>query len=298
MPSLFGNLRQRATGLVLVALGVLALSAPLATGRWSLAILAIPLIALSLGEAYAAFTSPRWNKLGAYLPSVLALVAGNVLLLSSALVFSGLLFLLIAVLLLDGCSKLLTAWRDPAARLPTIINGLIDFGCAALLWFLSRIIGVEQGIGLVVGAYIAAAGWRLLMAPAGEAAPTAVVPLTAHPDHALGLPPNEAFGRLRVEVDSTALTVRNADLMWMLTLGIVFLAIHLGRMPTADSLLGIVSPFVATAGDLLMTLVFATLVVLPARLLWRRLTRPVERQGGRCTLAQRTRPRPRWRLHG
>jgi uncharacterized membrane protein HdeD (DUF308 family) len=279
MSSLFGGLRRRATGLLLVALGVFALSAPLSTGRWSLTILAIPVIVLSVAEAYAAFTSPRWTKLTAYLPSVLALLAGNVLLFSPALVFSGLLFLLIAILLLDGCNKLLTAWRDPTSRVPTIVNGLIDFGCAALFWYLNGIIGIEQAIGLIVGAYIAAAGWRLLMAPVGEAAPTAVMPLTAHPDHALSLPPNEAFARLRVEADSTAPTVRDADLMWMLTLGGVFLAIHLGRMPTADSLLGMVSPFVATVGDLLMTLVFATLVVLPARLLWRRLTRPVERLG-------------------
>ena len=49
--------------------------------------------------------------------------------------------------------------------------------------------------------------------------------------------------------------------MWMLTLAVVFLAIHAGRMPIADSLLGISSPFVATAGDVLMTLVLATLLM-------------------------------------
>ena len=49
-------------------------------------------------------------------------------------------------------------------------------------------------------------------------------------------------------------------------------------MPITDTLLGISSPFVATAGDVLMTLVLATLVILPARLLWRRLTRPIERK--------------------
>ena len=48
-------------------------------------------------------------------------------------------------------------------------------------------------------------------------------------------------------------------------------------MPTADTWLGIVSPFVATAGDFLMTLAVAAFLFLPVRLLWRRLTRPVER---------------------
>ena len=116
------------------------------------------------------------------------------------------------------------------------------------------------------------------MAPAETVMPAAAAGApTVHPDPRLRLPPNEVFARLRAETDSEAQTVRNSDLMWMLTLGGVFLAIHLGRMPITDTLLGISSPFVATAGDLLMTLVFATLVVLPWRLLWRRLTRPAER---------------------
>ena len=234
---------------------------------------------LSVAEAHAAFTSPRRADASAYLPSLLALLAGNLLLLSSALVLSGLLILLVAILLIDGFGKILAVWRKPhAPRVPAIVNGLVDLGCAALLWHLSRIIGTERAIGIVVGAYIAGAGWRMLMAPVEAATPDAAVgTLSAHPDRELGLPPNETFARIRAEADATAQTVRATDLMWMLTLAAVFLAIHAGRMPISDSLLGISSPFVATAGDVLMTLVLATLLILPARLLWRRLTRPVER---------------------
>ena len=71
--------------------------------------------------------------------------------------------------------------------------------------------------------------------------------------------------------------MRRNDIELVLMLAIVFFAIHLGRMPTADTWLGIVSPFVATVGDFLMTLAVAAFLFLPARLLWRRLTRPVER---------------------
>src|SRR6516162_5052189 len=142
------------------------------------------------------------------------------------------------------------ACRKPQApRVPTIVNGLVDFACAALLWHLSRIIGTEQAIGIVVGAYIAAAGWRMLMAPVEAATPAAAAEaLSAHPDRELGLPPNETFARLRAEADAASQTVRATDLMWMMTLAVVFLAIHAGRMPISDSLLGISSPFVATAG--------------------------------------------------
>jgi uncharacterized membrane protein HdeD (DUF308 family) len=83
-----GALKRRASGLLLIALGVLALSVPLAIGRWSLVILGIPLLALSVTEAYAAFKSPRCAEASAYLSSVLAMLAGNLLLLSSALVVS------------------------------------------------------------------------------------------------------------------------------------------------------------------------------------------------------------------
>ena len=262
-----------------MALGAFALAAPVAAGRWSLAILGIPLIALSVTEAYATFTSPRRAEVSAYLPSLLALLAGNLLLLSSALVLSGLLILLLAILLIDGCGKLLTVWRKPRSlRVATIANGFVDLGCAALLWYLNHIIGTERAIGIVVGAYIAAAGWRILMAPVEAVTPDAAAAARgAHPDPGLGLPPNDTFARLRAEADTASQTVRAADLMWMLTLAAVFLAIHAGRMPIGDTLLGISSPFVATAGDVLMTLVLATLLVLPARLLWRRLTRPLER---------------------
>jgi len=128
-------LKKRLAGILLLALGAFALSAPLAAGRRSLAILGIPLIALSIAEAYAAFASPRRAEPSAYFPTVLAMVAGNLLLLSSALVLGGLLILLVAILVADGLGKILTVAREPQpARLPQIINGLVDLGCAAILW--------------------------------------------------------------------------------------------------------------------------------------------------------------------
>ena len=124
MPQPSGVLRKRVAGAVLMALGVLALAAPMAAGRWSLAILGIPLIVLSVAEAYAAFTSPQRADASAYLPSLLALLAGNLLLLSSALVVSSLLILLVAILLIDGFGKILAAWREPQApRVPTTSGG-------------------------------------------------------------------------------------------------------------------------------------------------------------------------------
>ena len=112
--------------------------------------------------------------MSAYLPSVLAMLAGNILLLSSALVLSGLLISSFAILVIDGLSKILTVWRKPPTeRVPAVVNALVDFACAALLWYLSRIIGAELAVGIIIGAYIAASGWRMLMAPAEAVTPAA-----------------------------------------------------------------------------------------------------------------------------
>jgi len=258
--------------------GAFALLAPLVVGRWSLAVLGFPLIALSLAEAYTTFRSPSQTKLSAYLPSILALGAAALLLLSSSLVLSGLVVLLSAILVADGLSKILILRsRLPAERGPAVINALIDFACAALLWYLSRGAGAERIVGFVVGALVAAAGWRIFMATSDLAKASATEARDIHPDPRIDLPPSEAFARLYGENEAVTPTLLATDLMWMVTLGLVFFAIHFGRMPTSNTLLGIVSPVVATGGDLLMTLVFAALVVLPARLLWRRLTRPAER---------------------
>jgi uncharacterized membrane protein HdeD (DUF308 family) len=174
MPLFSEAFKKRVTGILLMALGALALSGPVVAGRWSLAILGIPLLVLSVAEAHAAFTSTRRAEVSAYLPSVLAMLAGNLLLLSSAIVLGGLLVLLIAILVIGGLSKMRSVWRKPPTeRVPTVVNALIDFACAALLWYLSGIVGSGRAVGIIIGVNIAAAGWRMLMVPAGTITPSA-----------------------------------------------------------------------------------------------------------------------------
>ena len=141
------------------------------------------------------------------------MLAGLLLFFSSALVVNGLLLLLIAILAMGGFSKILSAWRtDRSYRTATAVNGLIDIFCAALLWSLSGLIRVEQAIGIATGAYIAAAGWRMLAAPDEAAEPEApAVAATSHPDSKLGLPPSETFARLRAEAKSGSRTVLASD---------------------------------------------------------------------------------------
>ena len=161
MPSLYRIIRTRVTGALLIALGIIALLMPQVAGRWSLAILGVLLVGVGIAETYAAFRSGRSGEASSYLEGLFALLAGTVLLLSSALVLDGLLILLIGILLADGLAKLFNAWRKPRSdRFPLMLNGFLDFGCAAIIWYLSRFVGVASAIGIAIGLYIVAAGWR------------------------------------------------------------------------------------------------------------------------------------------
>jgi hypothetical protein len=57
-------------------------------------------------------------------------------------------------------------------------------------------------------------------------------------------------------------------------------------MAVAWNLVGMISPLVATAGDVVTALVISFFIVLPIRLAWRKLTRPLERRGWNRLLAR------------
>src|SRR5262245_7469633 len=287
-----GQSRRRLAGSAMIALGALAIYAPMAAGEWSLALLGIPLLALSVAEARATFASPRRADVSAYLPSLLAMLAGIVIFHSPKLIVSGLLILLAVSLAVGGATKIATAVRGrAAARVALLINGVIDVAVALLLWLLRDIFGTAQAVGIAIGIYVAAAGWRMLVSPELTATEAETADSErSHPDAKLGLPPSDllaqsaAAGRWR--------DIRVSDIEMLLTLVAVFFAIHLGRMQTAESWLGLVSPFVASAGDVLMSIAVAALLVLPLRLFWRRLTRPLERLAWSLRVAAADRSAP------
>ena len=138
----------------------------------------------------------------------------------------------------------------------------------------------STAIGVAVAGYTAAAGWRTLASPAPhpedvDTAKTANI----HPDLKLGLPEHELLGTAGKLRSASAAVAATVEAHWLLVLGVVLFAIHLGRMQSIDTWLGLVSPFVATAGDALMAIALGAFLVLPLRLCWRRLTRgPVGRK--------------------
>src|SRR5262245_44213349 len=280
MSSFLLRLPRRAIGVALLVAGGLAIAAPAVTGEWAIQLLSIPLFLLGLAESYAAFRSPDdWNKLTAYVPSVVALAASFILFVSPSLVLNSLPIFLIIVLIADGVFRIVIALaRGRLSRPLSLIHGLLECGLALLLWLVSTWINVALGVGIAVGGYAAMAGWRLLFSPQAAANDRGIRDAeNAHPDEKLGLQPNDAFGALRRRMLSRSKDVQRSDLIWIVAIALVFFAIHVGRMPINNSWLGFISPLVATGGDLFLTLLVAVVLLLPLRLFWRRVTRPAER---------------------
>ena len=280
------GLPRAMAGVSLIAMSVLALAAPLATGRWSLQVMALFPFLVGLTELYSAVRNPDLrSRPASYVTGFLAIAAAMLLFLSPALVVEGVVALLLGFFVIDGALKLGQAvlGRDkPSLRVVTAVNGTSSLLLAVLGWALWQKVSIELAVGVGVAGYTAAAGWRMLLSPRFERG-EAGTPDTAnvYPDPRLGVGEHEQFAAL----NARGAAARGSEAYWLLVLGIVLFATHLARMQSSDTWLGLISPFVATAGDIVMAVLVGALLLLPLRLCWRRLTRRLERRAWRLRLS-------------
>ena len=68
------------------------------------------------------------------------------------------------------------------------------------------------------------------------------------------------------------------DRAWTLAFIVTLFAIHIGRMSTDLTVLGLMSPAVAVAGDMLVAVLITLLVINPAHMMLARPTRWIERR--------------------
>ena len=115
--------------------------------------------------------------------------------------------------------------------------------------------------------------WNIIVAP---------VYTTAEADETivaeLGLADQPEAAAMAAEVEAAERTRAPIDRAWTLSFIVTLFAIHLGRMSTELTLLGLLSPAVAVAGDMLIAVLITLLVINPAYLLWRGPTRWIERR--------------------
>ena len=277
----------RVRGVLVLLLGCLAIAAPFFAGPLTLFLGGLLLVVcgvLQMMETFRASDDP--SLFSGYLSGELSILAGILLLSSPELVLRGVALILAGSFLIDGLGKGVAALRSRAggrARAGMVAACAVNVGLALVLatgWPLSGWAVVE----IVVGLRILMAGWPMVLGR--KTRPSAPEPSPeTHPDLRLHLPPHPAFGLLNASIKTEEERRRSIDAVWCWTFVLVFFAIHIGRMRVYWTVVGMIDPLIAAAGDVGVALLLAFSLILPVRLAWRRLTRPLERSGWKRMLA-------------
>ena len=109
----------------------------------------------------------------------------------------------------------------------------------------------------------------------------------------LGLADQPGAAAIATDVAAAERSRAPIDRAWTLSYIATLFAIHIGRMSTDLTLLGLLSPAVAVAGDMVIAVLFTLLVINPAYLVWRGPTRRIERRLWRWQMERPETPRAR-----
>jgi uncharacterized membrane protein HdeD (DUF308 family) len=277
-----GTRWRRARGAVVLVMGCLAVVSPFLAGSLALLLVGTLLIVCGILEMLETFQADREvERRSAYLSGALSVLAGILLLAQPQLLLRGLALFVAGSFLIDGAGKVVAAVRSRTSGGPwkwRLASGLVNAGLAVVLVARWPVSG-NAVVAILAGIHMLAAGWPMLLGREHKPRPVAEPPPRGlHPDRRLRLPPNPEFAALEESLSTDEANQRWTNFVWCWTFVIVFFAIHIGRMHVEWNLAGMVSPLVAAVGDVATALVIAFGLILPCRLAWRKMTRPVERR--------------------
>ena len=288
------RLSAKQIGVLLLVLGAVATIAPAMSSVWG-----VPIVGLAIFLSGVVELADAWysgNSRTHYSSGSFSVLAGALISFQSAFAFSGLMVATSVVLLLDGVTNVVRVVRGKGEGSPLwdLINGTGNILLALIVWALRDTIGVA-GFGFFLGLRMAASGWQTLAAPSSFEGSPFDEPEDRHPNRALGLPPHAIIGFVHREAIADARSGSPTAFYWSMIFVIVFFAIHVGRVDAEWTWLGMMTPAVATLGDIVAALVLSVVVLYPLELAWQRITRPVERAAWQRMLTD-TRPldQQRW----
>ena len=160
-------------------------------------------------------------------------------------------------------------------RRERLIAGLAALGNAAVVLLMVLARGWDLAwVVAIAGAFrIFGIAWNIIVAPVRTTADASETVVDE-----LGLADQPGAADMVAEVEAAERTRAPIDRGWTLSFIATLFAIHIGRMSTDLTLLGVLSPAVAVAGDMLIAVLFTLLVINPAYLAWRGPTRWIERR--------------------
>jgi uncharacterized membrane protein HdeD (DUF308 family) len=277
-----GDRRRRARGALLLVMGCLAVLSLFLAGALPLFLVGLLLIACGVLEMLQTFqATDEARRRSTYLSGALSVLAGIVLLAQPQLLLRGLALLVAGSFLIDGIGKAVAAvrtWASGASSRWLLVSGLVN-GALALVLLTGWPVSGRAVVVILVAIRMLSAGWSMLLGREHQPGPSPEPPPHGlHPDRRLGLPPHPAFAAFEKSLPAEDASQRRINAVWCWTFVVVFLAIHIGRMQVEWNLVGMIAPLVAAAGDVGTALLIAFGIILPCRLAWRKMSRPVERR--------------------
>jgi uncharacterized membrane protein HdeD (DUF308 family) len=271
---------RRTAGLSIMALGAIVLLMPIFVGEWVIAILGIALIAAGLLQFVEILRSTDGTRsLLSYVAGVITTLLGVILFLSPDLALSGLLIGLTLFFVVDGVTKTIAAYKlSGPDRWWSLFNGIFTIVLGALIWSFIKAKLAIVAIAVALGLRLMMHGGTMFFVPERHFEPTALLPdPRQHPDKLLRLELSDTVREMQGPLLERQTIAKQQNVVWCLTLLAIFFAIHVLRTSAKWSFIGFISPFSAVVGDLVVALILAVVLILPTRLFWRKLTRPIER---------------------
>jgi uncharacterized membrane protein HdeD (DUF308 family)/3',5'-cyclic AMP phosphodiesterase CpdA len=268
--------RTRFLAGVLLALGGLAILAPLMAGVNAESRVGLLLLIAAVIELYHGFRrASEAGRKAAWQSGAVTGLMGVLVLNNETLIFSAFLLFLAAWFAFDAVRYVVWAVTGKAATRGALATWILPaLGNAAVaILILVQYQRAPSWIVSVVGALrIFGTAWNVLAAEVfshADSSRTTVLDLGLGDDPRL-----DAIARRIQEQEDARGSI---DRSWIGGFVATLFAIHLARMGLDRTFLGIVSPAFAVVGDLLIALVVSFGVIIPLRLLWRKVTRPLER---------------------
>ena len=171
------------------------------------------------------------------------------------------------------------------------IAGLAAAGNALVAVVLVLARGWVVGLGVAVAGALRIFGiaWNIMVSPVYRTTEADETVLSE-----LGLSDEPAAAAVAAEVEAEELSRAPIDRSWTAWFIATLFAIHIGRMSTDFTFLGLASPAVAVLGDMFIAVVVTLLVVNPVYLMWRGPTRWIERRAWRRHLNALRAPNAGW----
>jgi uncharacterized membrane protein HdeD (DUF308 family) len=279
-------------GTVALLLAGLAAGAPLLLDSSPLQLVGVLLIVAGVLEGLHSFRRVSLEaERSAYASAGLTVLMGLLVLAAPLLVGTALTLLLAGSFLLDGFQRVADLRRRKGSSTPKtlVLAALGNLATAVLLLVLWRT-SATWTAALAGALRIFGTGWNMVTTPVGTGAGAGSDVIQS-----LGLPEHAELRQLGERLANEEMARRPYDRGWILAFVATLFAIHVGRMQAEWTLVGLLGPVVAVAGDLAVALLIALGAIGPARLGLRQLTWPLERRGWiRSVDPGRASASPRW----